>query len=118
MQIRTFAYHMADKLLPVGRPYEEHALSQGASRTIVGFVLVALIAPSEAGYLLNGLREPSFDHPLVFGLELLLGVSSISYTLGLLTFGLAAWFRRHVPYRWPVRRVREVWREHLRVYFF
>ena len=112
MQMRISAYHLADKLLLIGRPYEEHVLSHGAIRIGVGAVVVALIAPSEASYLLNGLREPNFDHRLVFGLELLLGLGAISYTLGLLTFGLAAWFRRHVPYRWPSRRVKEFWRSY------
>lgn len=120
MRLTNFVYHLADKLLPIKPPYEKHALTEATSRTIAGVVLIGIFVmvvrrffhlPDEATYLLQGLRDSNFDHRLVYGCELLLAVTPICYTLGRLTFGLVAWFRRHVGYRWPTRKIKEFLRE-------
>jgi hypothetical protein len=121
IQIRHFLHHLADKLMYVNPASRKHPADEGVALLIWGLLPLSVLAlfalrygvPENICYLLTGLREPDYQHRelLVFGLCLV--SLMIWLTLGQAAVGAVTWFKHHFRYKWPIRKVQQIWRDYV-----
>ncbi len=116
MGLQVHIRHWIDSWFEIKPAYERAAYDRVVRITLgllfmvlACFALHSLGAPNEASYLLAGMRTLHFDHPFIFVFGLALTTVAVSDTVGRIIVGSIGWFRRHIRYKLPRRKVREYW---------